>query len=94
MAWAGQRLYNTGLLVCTGVNCLDRPNEQLRTIRLPPDPIPVLNARVPNFDYEEQTNMITQFGDSKGPPWAAGPQMIMCDQTGELPLLLQYETSS
>lgn len=54
MAWAGTQLYNTGALVCTtGNNCYDIPNEQLRTIILPPDPPPVLNARVPDFAYEE-----------------------------------------
>ncbi len=92
--WAGNQLTNIRVLVCTGVNCYDRPNEQLRTIILPSDPVPVLNARVPNYAYEEYTVIITQFGDLKGPPWAAGPQMIMCDQTGEIPLVLQYETSS
>jgi hypothetical protein len=94
MEWAGTKLYNTGLLVCTGVNCLDVPNEQFRTIILPPDPMPVLNARTPNFAYEEQTIRITQFADPKGPPWAAGPQMIRCTQDGETARALQYETSS
>lgn len=50
MQWAGTRLYNTGSLVCT--DCLDDPNENLRTIILPPDPTPVMNARVPNLEYE------------------------------------------
>ncbi|HVX90656.1 MAG TPA: hypothetical protein VHC20_03390 [Candidatus Paceibacterota bacterium] len=60
MAWAGTHLYDTGTLVC-GDRCYDIPNEQLRTIILPPDPQPVLNARVPNLQYEEagpvQTNL-------------------------------------
>src|SRR6266700_1316528 len=50
--WSGTHLYNTGKLVCQ-VICLDRPQEQLRTILLPPDPPSVLNARPPNFAYEE-----------------------------------------
>ena len=93
-AWAGTHLYNIQVLVCTAGDCFDTPNEQLRTIILPPDPPPVLNARVPDFAYEEQTPIITQYSGTKLPPWGAGPAMIMCDQTGEVPLVLQYLTSS
>jgi hypothetical protein len=57
--WAGTHLQNLGFLVCK--ICIDTPFEQLRTIILPPDPPPVLNARPPNFTYEEagpvQTNL-------------------------------------
>lgn len=49
--WSGTHLYNLGILVCEP--CLDTPFEQLRTIILPPDPPPVINARPPNFTYEE-----------------------------------------
>ncbi len=49
--WAGTALWNTGTLVCP--KCIDIPQEQLRTIILPPDPPPVINSRVPNFTYEE-----------------------------------------
>lgn len=49
--WSGTHLYNIGQLVCRR-NCYDKPFEQLRTIILPPDPPPVLNARPPNFAYE------------------------------------------
>ena len=101
-AWAGTHLYRTGALVCTTIGCLDVPNEQLRTIILPPDPPPVVNSRVPNFHYEEQTVLIAQSGNGRGrqpypnsqPPWAAGPQLMLCDQTGEVPLIMQYLTSS
>ena len=92
MQWAGSRLFNTGVLVCP--RCLDIPTEQLRTIVLNPDPPPVLNARVPNFAYEEQSVLIAQYGGPKEPPWGAGPQLILCDQSGEIPLIMQYTTSS
>ena len=99
--WAGTHLYNTGALVCTEGGCLDRPQEQLRTIVIPPDPMPLLNARVPSFAYEEQTVLIAQNGGggrqptpNSQPPWGNGPQLILCDQTGEIPLILQYLTSS
>ena len=96
--WAGNSLYSLGVLVCFD-RCYDIPQEQFRTIILPPDPPPIVNARVPDFDYEEHTPMIYQFGQSPGinnqqPPWGAGPQSLMCEQTGEVVLCLQYLTSS
>jgi hypothetical protein len=92
MEWSGTHIYNTGSLRCR--ECLDVPQEQWRTIVLPPDPPPVLNARVPNFDYEEQTTRITQFAGPNAPPYGAGPQMLRCTQTGEQARVLQYLTSS
>jgi hypothetical protein len=47
MEWLGTKLSWTGFLVCS--EHLDRPQEQLRPIRLPPDPVPVLNPRFENF---------------------------------------------
>src|SRR5215469_15992955 len=49
--WGGTHIYSLGMLVCD--ICYDTPFEQLRTIILPPDPPPVINARPPNFTYEE-----------------------------------------
>lgn len=101
--WAGTHLYATGALVCTTGNCYDTPNEQLRTIILPPDPPPVLNARVPNFAYEEQTVRIIQFANPlmtpPKQPWAQGPQTLRATQfAGDLDSgvarVLQYTTSS
>jgi hypothetical protein len=41
--WNGPRLQNLRILVCR--SCLDVPQEQLRTIILPPDPVPIENPR-------------------------------------------------
>lgn len=95
--WNGIELYNTGLLVCTtGNRCYDKPFEQLRTIILPPDPPPILNARTVNFAYEEQTPRIIQFGPgtifTNENPWGAGPMMIRATQDGEQARVLQYLT--
>lgn len=93
--WAGMQLFNTGSLVCTvGPNCFDLPNEQLRTIILPPDPPPVVNARVPNFGYEEQMGIQFQLGGTALPPWGAGPDMEMCNQAGDTVLVFQWITTS
>jgi hypothetical protein len=43
----GPRLFNLRILVCPP--CLDEPQENGRTIVLPPDPIPVANARPENY---------------------------------------------
>ena len=91
--WGGMSLYSKGILVCVD-RCYDIPQEQFRTIILPPDPPPIVNARVPDFDYEEQTPIIYQFGNLTGPPWAAGPQSQMCNQQGTVVFVLQYLTSS
>ena len=88
--WAGTHLYNKQILVCTD-RCFDTPQEQLRTIILPPDPPPVVNARVPNFAYEEQIVLIAQQGaKTPEPPWAAGPQLLLSDQSGTVALVAQY----
>ena|ERR1700720_3521111 len=94
MEWSGTHLYNTQKLVCVEGGCLDVPQEQWRTILLQPDPPPLINARVPDFAFEERTVMIAQFGGPSEPPWGAGPQLLLCDQSGEIPLILQYLTSS
>ena len=41
--WSGAKLINRRVKVCP--TCLDRPQEQLRTIRMTPDPLPVRDPR-------------------------------------------------
>jgi len=48
--WQGPRLQNIRLLVCP--TCYDQPQEQLRTIVLPSDPVPIQNAR-PEFPVHD-----------------------------------------
>ncbi len=49
--WRGAALQNIQLLVCK--RCLDRPQEQLRAIVLPADPVPIVQPRTePFFDDE------------------------------------------
>ena len=92
--WGGNHLYSLGILVCQD-RCYDDPQEQFRTIILPPDPPPIINARVTNFDYEEQIVLQYNAGVPAGvnnqlPPWNAGPQLTLCDQTGTVNLIAQY----
>lgn len=49
--WRGTTLANLRLLVCDV--CLDQPADQLRVIVIPPDPMPVMNARLPQYAIDE-----------------------------------------
>lgn len=49
--WMGPELQNKNIRVCP--DCMDVPSEFLRTIILPPDPEPVLNALPMNFPLAE-----------------------------------------
>lgn len=60
--WAGNSLINTGLLVQPDM--VDKPNEQFRTLVLPPDPAPLMNARPENYVIDE-TDWLTA-GDRGG----------------------------
>lgn len=61
--YAGPGLVNLGILVCD--RCLDVPSEFLRSIVIPPDPVPVKNPR-PEF-----------FAADEGPPPAAEPVYLL-----------------
>lgn len=62
--WAGTSLINKRILVSPDE--LDAPQEQLRTIILPPDPPTILNARVENYAIDEASpaNYVTEDGNS------------------------------
>lgn len=70
MQWQGMQLQNLNLLVCKV--CLDVPQVQLKTIILPPDPVPVDDPRperyaamVPSYlTTEDGSHMVTMSGDN------------------------------
>lgn len=49
--WAGTSLVNKRLLVCQ--RCMDKPQQQLRAIILPADPVPIRNPRTESFIEDE-----------------------------------------
>jgi hypothetical protein len=49
--WRGVSLQNLNLLVCD--KCLDQPSPWFRTIVLPPDPPPIINARPEPYLIDE-----------------------------------------
>jgi hypothetical protein len=55
--WAGASLINKRILVCN--TCYDKPQEQLRAIVVPADPVPILNPRIEYFVQDETNARVT-----------------------------------
>lgn len=57
--WRGAQMQNIRILVCS--DCYDTPQEQLRSIVVPADPTPIINARIQDFQFAESNyQTITQ----------------------------------
>lgn len=91
--WAGPSLINKRIRVCR--NCLDIPNQQLRSIIIPADPTPVSQPRTEPY-LTDETNSITTQGNTTDPstgiPVVGGDQIATQDDalvsgqaTGEPP---------
>lgn len=62
--WRGNALQNLRILVCR--ECLDRPQEQLRAIVVPADPLPVPFTIVEPFVYDETEGGGQPYGQPVG----------------------------
>lgn len=80
--WQGTTLINKRILVVPDM--LDQPNRQLGTIVLPPDPTPIMNARIEPYFIDEQTFRLQQ----------NGVQRLLMDGTPRLESNLQSGNSS
>ena len=73
--WAGASIINKRILVCD--ICYDNPQEQLRAIVLPADPVPVMNPRVEPYAWDEvdrrQVSGYDSTNSATGIPVQAGP---------------------
>jgi hypothetical protein len=58
MDWAGASLINKRILVCH--SCNDVPQQQLRAIVVPADPVPIQNPRTQDYVTAEQNTRTTQ----------------------------------
>lgn len=98
--WAGASLINKRILVCD--RCYDEPQEQLRAIVIPADPVPIINPRVQDFVTAETNNRFTSGQNTvnaqTGIPVIGGDNRITQDsndrvtqQTGEPPGGLNQE---
>ena len=98
--WAGASLINKRLLVCNP--CYDTPQEQLRAIVVPADPMPIINPRVEPFVQDETNTRYTSGQNTVDPvtniPVIGGDVRITQDdndrvtqQTGEAPGGLNQE---
>lgn len=63
--WSGASLINKRILVCQ--SCNDRPQVQLKSIILPPDPLPILNPRPELFTQAETDYRVTSGLDTTDP---------------------------
>ena len=63
--WAGASLINKRMLVCTP--CYDTPQNQLRAIVLPADPMPIINPRVEPFFSDETNTIVVSAGAPTDP---------------------------
>ena len=92
--WAGASLINKRLLVCD--TCNDVPQEQLRAIIVPADPVPIINPRTPDYATQETNNRFTSGQNTVDPitniPIVGGNNRITQDSqnrvtqtTGEAP---------
>lgn len=68
--WRGASLQNIQILVCPG--CVDTPQQQLRSIVLPADPVPIFNPRTENF-LQAETNYRTTSGQDTTDFWTGLP---------------------
>lgn len=64
--WQGNAVVNLRLLACP--SCLDVPNEQLRALVLPPDPVPTKDPRPEPFAQDANPSMVTNW-DTPGASW-------------------------
>jgi len=97
--WAGASLINKRILVCE--TCNDTPQEQLRAIIIPADPVPIMNPRVEPYAWDEidrrQLSGYDTTSAATGIPIQAGPTRAttinndvpdgtrVTQQTGEAP---------
>lgn len=91
--WAGASLINKRILVCD--TCLDVPQQQLRAIVIPADPVPIQNPRIQDYVTAETDYRTTQGNTvnyQTGIPVPGGDTRItqnddnrVTQQTGEAP---------
>lgn len=70
MDYSGAGIYNKRILVCE--KCYDTPQQQLKVIVIPPDPLPVLNARPPEY-VNSETNYRYTSGQNTVDFWTGIP---------------------
>jgi hypothetical protein len=82
--WAGNKLINLKILV--SADELDKPQRQLGTIIIPPDPPPIMNARPEQYDIDENpvSTIITMDGSIVVITYTPYPVEVIADCAGNL----------
>ncbi len=81
MAWRGSALLPTYMFVCNA--CYDLPNENLRAIVLPADPVPINQPRTEPFLYDSTEDQTTPYGVPVGLVDYAISSMAVNPATGQ-----------
>jgi|ERR1700748_193434 len=83
--WSGTKLQNLRILVCP--ECLDTPQPALKTIIIPPDPIPIYNPRPEQYAIVEPSFIATETPPFMGSDVTteAGDDLIWESETTPLP---------
>lgn len=81
--WRGAALQNLRILVCR--SCTDQFQPQLRSIVVPADPTPIINARVENFLADESNYRAVSIGNLTDPVTGLPVQsdVLLLSQSGE-----------
>lgn len=61
--WAGATLVGQNIRVCD--RCLDEPNQQMKTVILPPDPMPVYQPRIEPYNIDETDVRLLEDGNDR-----------------------------
>lgn len=89
--WSGPRLLNKKVLVFP--DQLDKPQRQLGSLRLPPDPVPVQNARVEPYALDELWPMMMEAATRHGSiPIYLEESSQPDDINAQIPLSLELST--
>ena len=79
--WRGAALMNNKNLVCR--RCLDTPQENVRSIIVPADPQPIVNARVQDFDAAGNDYMVaTTYTTDPRTGLPVPTSVVLTDQSG------------
>lgn len=88
--WAGRTMINKRVLVSPDE--LDKPQRQLGTIVLPPDPVPILNARVEPYAIDELWASMMEGSNQHGSIPVYLEESSQPDDNAQIPLSLELST--
>ena len=90
--WQGTKLINQRILCVP--DQIDKPNRQLGTIILPPDPVSIPNARPEIYPVDELWELMTEYGNGHGAIPIYLEETTTSNNPNNTPLYLALELST